>query len=80
MSTRDPEGCTPWTEVAEEMTRRTGEAMTARDAGAAAAEARRKLRQLLAADPLIRERVAELGGELPQETSDEPRREAGGDD
>lgn len=80
MTARDPGGCKPWAEVAEEMTRRTGEAMTAKDAGATAAEAKRKLRELLAADPLIRERVAELGGELPQETSDEPRQEAGGDD
>ncbi len=59
--------CMPWPEVAAEVSRRTGRPLTAKVAQAAAAEACRRIRDRLAQDPYIRERVADLGGRLPKD-------------
>jgi hypothetical protein len=53
--------------VAAEVSRRTGRRLTPKAAQAAAAAACRRIRERLALDPYIRERVAELGGRLPED-------------
>ena len=67
-SARRPfDACMPWTRVAEELSRRTGRPMTPKAAEAAAAAACRRIRDRLSKDPYIRERVADLGGKLPED-------------
>lgn len=63
---RPPDACMPWPEVAAEVSRRTGRPLTPKAAQAAAAEACRRIRDRLAQDPYIRERVEDLGGRLPE--------------